>query len=349
MPESGGTSSHHPVKVRPTLRHSLSLGTHAVLRACDNANFRLPNELKSLAEQIWDLRGVQGTYSVLGSKGGLGKTPLEAHLAAIRQMYTPGFSTLAVDTNENEGSTAYRLGVERSDTILLTDVLGNLELYLSHPNLFYNRIGRHSPAGPTSRTGLGVLPNVDFVSQDDQQRRHTLERGMVVVRLIVNDVFCDPGNSIRGFASIVPARASDVVLLPALANDEESFDRIINLVKFLEANDPILKDTIRSKGFVVVLGAKSKHINHYAEVLGWDPSKTFTVPFDYHMAMRAKGNVNIGMLRLPTRIALMKLLVAMLSHERNDYLDMLAELHGLPTPVKVKVAPVSHPNVMEER
>jgi cellulose biosynthesis protein BcsQ len=332
-PPDPDARQHRPVKVPLTLRHALGLGSHAVLRVADTPRFDLIAERNKLAEQIWDLRKVQGTYSVLGSKGGLGKTPLVSYLSALLQLYTPGFPIVVIDTNENEGSTAYRMGVEREDTILLTQVLSELDFYLEHPNLLHSRIGRHSPGGRSSRTGLGVLPNVDFVSQDNQQRRHVLERGMVVARLVFGSVFCDPGNAIRGFASIVPARASDVVLIPALANDEETFDRILNLVRFLEAHDDHLGPTIRQRGFVVVLGTKPKHVEHYADVLGWNPERIFTVPFDYHMTIRGKGNVDTEMIRLQTQIALMRLLVAMLSHERNDYLNVLSDTHQLPSPV----------------
>lgn len=309
-------------KAFKVVKARLRTGLHFGQRAGSDLWIPSRRHFNELADVIWDYRDVQGTYTVLASKGGIGKTTLIGYLAALRAMFNLGHMTLVIDTNENEGSTAYRLGVQQGESVLLPEVLANLEYYSAHANLS-RALGYHT------ESGLAVLPNVDFIAQDDQARRHSLEKGMIVTRAVAHDVFCDSGNGIRHYTNIVPACVADVVLLPVLANDEETFDRIESLMKFLERSDPELGSTLRRKAFVVVLGAKPKHVAGYAESIGWPVDRTFVVPYDHHMATRARGNIQIHKLRMGTKIALMQLLVAMLRHERSQALSSLADLHEL--------------------
>lgn len=156
----------------------------------------LCEEIDELASGISELdestdRVIKRIYGIFASKGGSGKTPTSAQLAALFK-YATQLSTLIGDFNHNNGTTGKRMGVERSgkNVKLLFDVLRDHSLIENH-----DTATDHFPKHKETKVDVLLSNNTSNQSEGDEKPavRQVIDT-LFKLKDAYNAVFCDTGN-----------------------------------------------------------------------------------------------------------------------------------------------------------
>ena len=275
---------------------------------------------------VWDNPN-QRVVTYMGHKGGVGKTAVNDAQATYTAHELKGRAILLVDVNEGGGSTAYRLGIKRSDTMLLPIYVGRR-----------NEINTYEKMEPivakVRETGLMVIASARTVKPIHSLNRGEMEHALEVLDTCSHSMYIDPGNPIMFYTNITAARFADVVGFVCIHGDEESYDTAMDDRDDYREEDDIMGKLETSP--LVVLGGKEKNRKEYAERCGWSEEHVFVIPYDYHMAKRQFGIIRYSRFRLRTRVALAELKVFELKHSKKHEIDDSGTLF-----LQTKPAPVS--------
>lgn len=160
----------------------------------------------------------QRVLCVMASKGGAGKTPLIAYLAAVFAFAT-STTNLLLEANENDGTLNDQLAVSRSSQPLLNTIVANHSLVANH-QIATSKLGKFS------QTSLWALLSAANSDENDFSMPEFLAM-FDVVRPHFCNVWGDTGNGNRRAANEGIFLESDVVLFPALATKAVSWSRVI--------------------------------------------------------------------------------------------------------------------------
>jgi len=196
------------------------------------------------------------TVTVLNSKGGGGKTPTIANLAALYQKITGSWNIL-LDMNQNLGTLARLVGIRKSDTLTLRDAI-QLGEKLTTKTDFKVRTKVHR------QTGLRVISSADMDAKKDA---FSIEE---VVDLhdksdrIFDSVFQDTGNGMSHSCNIAAVQTADALVFPAIWDND---DAIIGIQETLDGYfERGYGSNIHKLGYFVVLATNPK----------WNKEEIFT-------------------------------------------------------------------------
>lgn len=174
----------------------------------------------------WLTTTVQRVIAVIGSKGGVGKTPLAAYLAAMLQAISQ-FACLIIDANHNDGTTGERLGISRANHVLLLEALANLDVIKDYSTASM-KLGRHK------QTGLQALlsnPN----TTNEQIRMDAFIAMFNLLKTIYHSIVADTGNGNEHAVNEGSLLEADVIIASALAEKPESIGTALTtLLAFYE-------------------------------------------------------------------------------------------------------------------
>jgi MinD-like ATPase involved in chromosome partitioning or flagellar assembly len=198
--------------------------------------------------------------SVLGSKGGIGKTPLGTFLAALIALVSRR-RTLIVDANHNEGTTGPALDISRDGRVLLLAAIKNPSLLDSSDQL-RDGLGFHKESGL-----LALLSNPNSITENVTMKQSTTLLFFLFKRF--DAVVNDGGNGIAHPIINGSASVGDVLLFPALATKPSSFrTAMTTMLGFYDLGH---KDKVRN-GLKVVSATGRKRtrkefVDHYRQLI----------------------------------------------------------------------------------
>lgn len=198
--------------------------------------------------------------SVLGSKGGIGKTPLGTFLAALIALASRR-RTLIVDANHNEGTTGPALDISRDGRVLLLAAIKNPSLLDSSDQL-RDGLGFHKESGL-----LALLSNPNSITENVTMKQFTTLLFFLFKRF--DAVVNDGGNGIAHPIINGSASVGDVLLFPALATKPSSFrTAMTTMLGFYDLGH---KDKVRN-GLKVVSATGRKRtrkefVDHYRQLI----------------------------------------------------------------------------------
>lgn len=308
-------------KARLIPRRTVASGLHAVRFAAEVVV--APGEYRKyawLCAQIKDLlHEVSGVITVANKKGGAGKTPTITEIAAMASMI--GRSAVIVDSNENGGSTASRLGVRRDRVLQLPEFIERMDEFQTFEALKPS-LGMHR------ESGLWVIASPEFDKPSKQIRQGKMEEALAKLVKMFGVVFVDQGNALNGYNNITASRFACFcggMILSGLEADkkqvseleerdgedpDESIDEIFNSIENFRA-DPQIGDLIDGSR-IAILGAKPWKRDSYLEKIDWPGNQVVLIPHDRGMEPRAFGVVRTSRRHLATRLAQAELLYSVL-------------------------------------
>lgn len=191
-------------------------------------NFRqLCKDIKRLAtgKSTADIeRLARRLFAILAAKGGAGKTPTTAGLAAVYQLAT-GCHVLLGDFNHNTGTTGERNGVYRDveNVGLLFDVLFNHQMIAD-----YNTATGHFPTHEELNIDI-LLSNIS--SEGSESKTQPSVERVIETILTLKDayhgVFCDTGNGNDHPINEGALFASDVAGFTLIAGKKDQYEPFV--------------------------------------------------------------------------------------------------------------------------
>jgi len=195
------------------------------------------------------------TVTVLNSKGGGGKTPTIAYLAALYQKITGSWNIL-LDMNQNLGTLARLIGIRKSDTLSLRDAI-SLGKNLRTKTDFKVRTKVHR------QTGLRVISSADMDATQDVFSVEEIVDLHDKSDRIFDSVFQDTGNGMSHSCNIAAVKTADALVFPAVWDND---DAIIGIQETLDGYfERGYGSNIHKLGYFVVLATSPK----------WDKEEIF--------------------------------------------------------------------------
>jgi hypothetical protein len=202
--------------------------------------------LKDRLLQISETRS--RTVTVLNGKGGGGKTPTIAYLAALYQKITGSWNIL-LDLNQNVGTAARRFGIRRSDTLSLRDAIQLGENLMTKTD-FKTRVKIHQ------QTGLRVISSADMDAKEDAFNVSEVIDLHDKADRIFDSVYQDTGNGMSHSCNIAAVQTADALVFPAVWGND---DAIIGIQDTLDGYfERGYGSNIHKLGYFVVLGTNPK-------------------------------------------------------------------------------------------
>lgn len=254
--------------------------------------------VRRILKRSGDFRHV---VSILNSKGGSGKTPLTVNLAIVLYVLIKE-QILLVDANENDGTTAQRVGVDRTKTMSIRNAVAHPELLcnfdaivagLRKPDDYNVRVMTSDPGG---HAGISLDGFMDVLHTLKLYGGHTM--------------FCDTGNGNGREPNLGSALVSDTLLFSALAYNTETFEQLLSTMHaYTELG---LRDKVQ-RAFIVVSGAQEGQTSSsfYSQLLATrvvvknangdsddlrlsdfkiDSERILVIPYDQYIAERRVAN-----------------------------------------------------------
>lgn len=189
----------------------------------------------------------QRIVTVVNSKGGSGKSPLATFMAALCQASFG--DVVIVDVNENDGTTAKRLGIDRNKVqILLREAVAN-PTKIATMSVMKAKLGVHQ------ETKLLCLPS-DADSPAGSFSKRQLMQLEGSIKQDCHSIFNDTGNGRGHVANRAAVQMADILMVPILAGDSDSFDSAITTLKAYRSLG--YGDLVR-ESLLVVSGTRSHH------------------------------------------------------------------------------------------
>jgi hypothetical protein len=142
---------------------------------------------------------------------------------------------------------------------------------------------------------------------------HSFMKGLRRAKQNSHSVFCDLGNGIMREANIGSVHMADTLVFPGNVNMADSLDDISNTkMRYADLGVP---QKVQN-GIVVIVGARLRDREKYAERFDNPVERTFVVPFNRYM----KQGKPVSIPKLPRRIRviLKEILVAIVKAERGQ-------------------------------
>lgn len=188
------------------------------------------------------------TITVLNSKGGGGKTPTIAYLAALYHEITGSWNIL-LDMNQNVGTLARLVGIRKSDTLSLRDAI-QLGKNLTTKTDFKVRTKIHR------QTGLRVISSADMDAKEDMFAIEEVVDLHDKAYRIFDSVFQDTGNGMSHSCNIAAVQTADALVFPAVWDND---DAIIGIQETLDGYfERGYGSNIHKLGYFAVLGTNPK-------------------------------------------------------------------------------------------
>jgi MinD-like ATPase involved in chromosome partitioning or flagellar assembly len=160
----------------------------------------------------------QRALCVMGTKGGVSKTPLIVYLAAVFAFVT-STTNLLFEANENDGTVNDNLGTPRASQVLLNDVIADHSLIADHRTAL-------KTLGKFDQTSLWVLLSAANIAENEFSMPEFLDTTQTI-RPHFGNVWYDTGNGDRRASNEGAFLDSDIVFFPALAGNSYSWSRVI--------------------------------------------------------------------------------------------------------------------------
>jgi MinD-like ATPase involved in chromosome partitioning or flagellar assembly len=157
----------------------------------------------------------QRNIAVIGSKGGVGKTPLSCGLVALLQAISQ-FACLIIDANHNHGTTGPRLGIPRSNHVLLLEALANFDLVKDYSTASMN-LGRHQQTGVQA-----LLSNPNTTKE--QILMDLFIKLFELLDTCFHSIVADTGNGNEHAVNEGSFLMADAVAVSIMADKPESFE-----------------------------------------------------------------------------------------------------------------------------
>ncbi|HET8883926.1 MAG TPA: hypothetical protein VFM68_00460 [Candidatus Saccharimonadales bacterium] len=180
------------------------------------------DKLDTLILLYWQLSEMALTkkriVAVMNSKGGSGKTPFATYLAATLQLAIKKQCGI-IDANENNGTTASRLGIDRMQYMMLRAALLNL-VSIDDLDKMSTAFGAHK------QTGLLLLAS----DPEKTNKTFTLAQFVELVRTVkknLHSLVLDTGNGNAHPANEGSFREADIVVNTAIVGNPDSFEGVV--------------------------------------------------------------------------------------------------------------------------
>jgi MinD-like ATPase involved in chromosome partitioning or flagellar assembly len=272
---------------------------------------------RAALDELWNTRTTKKIYAFLNSKGSSGKT---AGSTTAGVLYADAIKRdcVAVDMNDSPGGTAKRLGIKREETLTLREYLRR---YRAGDYVTAETITRQLEW--TRESGLFVIASEAVSNTYDHNARPFVRRSLEQLAETVHSVFCDLGNGIKSDGNWSAVEAAHTLVFMGNVNAADSvvdFKRHDptgegdDLQNTMDAYSAMKMPHKVKQGIIVILGAKTKMRQRYADHYGFPVERVFVVPNNGYMK---RGSV-VRKDRLPLRIRVIfyEILVAMVKAER---------------------------------
>lgn len=265
--------------------------------------------------------------AVRNSKGGVGKTPVASNLAAIMSWVIKAAVAL-VDVNENDGSTAQQIGIERDETVNLTQAIHEPWRFRKADTVFQlMRPEKYNVYVMSS----AVTPDHSITAEQVRQ---------TILRLYLNGMHssvADGGNGNSHPSNVGAVDAATTLVIPALEGDSLSYERVLSTMLYYSENG---YEDLVSRAFIVISatkpGSREDLLPEYVKLLeeaakvkvdtanggkrqltleefNIKPERIFLIPFDQHI--KDRQIVDHEAISRETLTAYLELLVAIFSQE----------------------------------
>jgi len=313
--------------------------------------------------------------SVLGSKGGVGKTPLATYLAALLA-YVTHRRILIVDANHNEGTTGLSLGISRDKRTLLLAAIKNPSI-LDSSDHTREGLGFHQESGLWA-----LLSNPNSITENVTMKEFIELLFFLLWRF--DSVVTDGGNGIAHSTQNGAAYVCDSLLFPALATKPSSFE--IAMSTMLGFHDLGHEEKVKN-GLKIVSATgrkatRKEYVEHYRELiykfasnefdprggdneaqvpniwynrgdelmetLGIREENFFLVPVDKHIKQERVVTLNREFVAMSTLIAYMRILVRIFQMSVPDEEAKVAAIEKLFEASGAPVSAISIPQNKEK-
>lgn len=188
-------------------------------------------------------RGRSVSVAVLGTGGGIGKSAISANIA-INIAYAAQVSVLIIETNENDGTLHFKMGIDRDGSPLLPDAVRNPELIKCGASIASN-FGKHSQT-----TTYAILSHPR--NAESQFTLQQLNAFGTEAEKHVGVVVYDTGNGLG--RNEIAALKADVLIVPIYARDLTKYSTAFSTLANLYSMGHVDKVTKHSR--VVITGVE---------------------------------------------------------------------------------------------
>lgn len=200
--------------------------------------------LEMLCQEIHKLsRKRRRRIATANSKGGVGKTPVAAHLALVLNWIIDQIVAL-IDVNENDGTTAQQVGIDREKTATLQFAIEHPEFFRSTSSILEqlaSPFGYAVPVLSSERRPDHTTPEMDVL--------HALLRMFIH---LAHSMVMDCGNGIARPYNMAAVGSSTTLVFAALKGDSYSFERLLSTMHFYAHNNDNEHFNLVRRSFIVI-------------------------------------------------------------------------------------------------
>lgn len=329
-----------------------------------------------LADQLIELmKDRRRMMSVLGSKGGVGKTPLATYLAALLA-YVTHRRILIVDANHNEGTTGLSLDISRDKRILLLAAIKNPSI-LDSADQTRESLGFHQESGLWA-----LLSNPNSITENVTMKEFIELLFFLLWRF--DSIVTDGGNGIAHSTQNGAAYVCDNLLFPALATKPSSFEIAMStMLGFYDlGHTQKVRDGLKIVSATGRKATRKEYVEHYRELiykfasnendprggddevqvpniwynrgdelmeaLGIREENFFLVPTDKHIKEERVVTLKREFVSMPTLIAYMRILVRVFQMSVPDEQEKIKAIDDLFKPSESSDTTVNIPQSKEK-
>ena len=227
-------------------------------------------------ERVWAQRANQKFIAFINRKGGSCKTAICTWFAALHA-WAINIAPLVLDVNDNQGGTAGRLGIKRSQTL-------DFDKYVDEVAAGRLQTRAELEAEiPTPHRQTGTLVIASTVRTDNSRvdSDEDIDAAYIRSKTYGRDVYADCGNAIEKPYAFYAVRHADTVVRTVNVNTQDSPEFAEGTAQFYRNQGCKAKI---DKGFVTVVGVKAKERGYWAEFYGMPEEQIIAIPYNEYMA-----------------------------------------------------------------